>query len=413
MANELYGNANIKGQVEVFSPVGNDGSFDGDVKARGFALIGGEGNALIDDYGGSVSINTVKHYTGYCDTAGTVAQKDVSLDDNKGFSLTNGVKILIHLQYANTVASAITMQVDYLPIYKSVYYKNGTAVSGSLAAGIYELEYYDNAWYILNAETSSGGSNTDISYANSKISKTVNGVTSDVVTAADLVKDGLTVGSATGNGNVVSSVAKNASTGALEVTKDITAVTNVTYDTNSNKFVKSVGNTNTDIVTLNNLLYNYGKVRKHHPVYINHTTDLSGVLNNITNSSYAVIFSADEYENDTIIIEPFNEEKPMLDFSALTKYITDTLHTQCSVNRIHVYIMNSKDGVTIKGAVVNNPLKTSGSHSDPGVVTDSACKIECYFNLDYGYWFVEVTAFTFVYGQELSLKEYNDIVEIK
>lgn len=404
-------NLDIKRQVEVHSPTGDDIIVGGNILANSFVLDGGAGMGLLSDDGSTLPINTVKHYTGYCDTASAVAEKDITLDDITGFTLSNGVKMLINFTTANTIASAITLQVNSLTAYKPLYYPNGTAVSGSLVAGIYELEYYNNAWYILNASTSSGGgSNTDIYYANGTLSKTVNGTTSNVVTAANIVKDGLTVGTATGSGNVVSEVSKNASTGELEVTKGVTAITDVVYNISSKKLQKKVGTSTTDIVTLVDLLYTYGEVRRHEPVYVNPASlSTLGSLDALFISECPAIFLRDESLYDTIIVAPFTDTSTVLDFSNITAY-ADKADKHLSLNRIHIYIMYSKNGLTVRGAVVNNPVTYSGSHSDPGVVSDNTCKLECYFNIQYGYWFVEITTMGFVAGDRLSLNDYNAII---
>lgn len=407
-----YSDKELHGKMEVISPTGDDIIADGNILANSFVLDGGTGMELLGDDGSTLPINTVKHYTGYCDTAGAVAEKDITLDDITGFILSNGVKMLINFINANTIASAITLQVDNLTAYKPLYYPNGTAVSGSLAAGIYELEYYNNAWYILNGNASSGGgSNTDISYANGTLSKTVNGTTSDVVTAANIVKDGLTVGTAAGSGNVISEVSKNASTGELEVTKGVTAITDVVYNASSKKLQKKVGTNTTDIVTLNDLLYTYGEVRRHEPVYVNPASlSTLGSLDALFISECPTIFLKKEPLYDTIIVTPFSDTSTVLDFSNIT-YFFFKEEKELSLNRIHIYIMYSKTGLTIRGAVVNNPLTVSGSPSDPGVVMNNTCKLECYFNIVYGYWFVEVTSMGFVKGSYLSLDDYNEIIK--
>ena len=272
----------------------------------------------------------------------------------------------------------------------------------------------DGTWLDADAVLpSGGGSNTDISYANGTLSKTVNGTTSNVVTAANIVKDGLTVGTVTGSGNVVSKVSKNASTGKLEVTKGVTAITNVVYNASSKKLQKKVGTNTTDIITITDLLYTYGEVRMHEPVYIN-PAPLStlGSLDALFIDQCPAIFLEDETLYDTIIVTPFSDTSTVLDFSNITAY-ADEQDKRLSLNRIHIYIMYSKTGLTIRGAVVNNPLTVSGSHSDPGVVMDNTCKLECYFNIDYGYWFVEVTSMGFVAGSKLSLRDYNKIIEVK
>lgn len=409
-----YSDKELQGKMKIISPTGDDIITDGNILAASFVLFGGLGMELLGDDGSTLPINIVKHYTGYCDTAGTVAEKDITLDDVTGFMLSNGVKMLINFTTANTIASAITLKVDNLTAYKPLYYPNGTAVSGSLAAGIYELEYYNNAWYILNANTSSGGgSNTDISYANGTLSKTVNGTTSNVVTADNIVKDGLTVGTATGSGNVISEISKNASTGELELTKGVTAITDVVYNTDTKALQKTVGGTTTNIVTTEDLLYTYGEVRMHRPVYVNPATlSTLGSLDALFINECPAIFLEDETLYDTIIVTPFSDTSTVLDFSNITAY-ADNIYKKLSLNRIHIYIMYSETGLTIRGAVVNNPLKVSGSHSDPGVVMDNTCKLECYFNIDYGYWFVEVTSMGFVAGSKLSLSDYNEIIEVK
>lgn len=409
-----YSDKEIQGKIEIISPTGDDIITDGNILANSYVLDGGAGMELLGDDGSTLPINTVKHYTGYCDTAGTVAEKDITLDDITGFILSNGVKMLINFINANTIASAITLQVDNITAYKPLYYPNGTAVSGSLAAGIYELEYYNNAWYILNANTSSGdGSNTDISYANGTLSKTVNGTTSNVVTAANIVKDGLTVGTAAGSGNVISEVSKNASTGELEVTKGVTAITDVVYNASSKKLQKKVGTNTTDIVALNDLLYTYGEVRRHEPVYVNPASlSTLGSLDALFISECPAIFLKEEPLYDTIIVTPFSDTSPVLDFSNITAY-AGREEKELSLNRIHIYIMYSNTGLTISGAVVNNPPTVSGSHSYPGVVMDNTCKLECYFNNDYGYWFVEVTSMGFVKGSKLSLEDYNGIIGVE
>lgn len=266
---------------------------------------------------------------------------------------------------------------------------------------------------LLNGNTSSGGgSNTDISYANGTLSKTVNGTTSNVVTADNIVKDGLTVGTATGSGNVISKISKNASTGKLELTKGVTAITDIIYNTSSKKLQKKVGTNTRDIVTTADLLYTYGEVRMHISVYVNPASlSTLGSLDALFIDQCPAIFLEDETLYDTIIVTPFSGTNTIvLDFSNITAY-ADSIHKRLSLNRIHIYIMCSKTGLIIRGAVVNNPLTVSGRHSDPGVVMDNTCKLECYFNIDYGYWFVEVTSMGFVAGSNLSLSDYNEIIK--
>lgn len=385
---------------------------DGYAQAGGFKTLNPTGNKVLGDNGGAININTIKNYFGTCDTAASTANKVVVLDDDTGFALEDGVHLSVVFNNGNTSSGAVTISTDNGVTYKPLYYNDGTAVSGSMAAGTYSLVFHNNTWVMLNANTSSGGgSNTDISYANGTLSKTVNGTTSNVVTADNIVKDGLTVGTATGSGNVISEISKNASTGELELTKGVTAITDVVYNTDTKALQKTVGGTTTNIVTTEDLLYTYGEVRMHRSVYVNPASlSTLGSLDALFIDQCPAIFLEDETLYDTIIVTPFSDTSTVLDFSNITAY-ADDIHKKLSLNRIHIYIMYSKTGLTIRGAVVNNPLKVSGSHSDPGVVMDNTCKLECYFNIDYGYWFVEVTSMGFVAGSKLSLSDYNEIIK--
>ena len=380
---------------------------EGYVEASEFRTITPTGDKVLMDNGLTLNINRLENYFGTCDTAASTANKIVVLDEDTGFALEDGIHLSVVLRNGNTSSGAITISTDNGVTYKPLYYYDGTAVLGSMAAGTYSLVFYNNTWVMLNGNASSGGgSNTDISYANGTLSKTVNGTTSNVVTAANMVKDGLTVGTATGSGNVVSEVSKNASTGELEVIKGVTAITDVVYNTSSKKLQKKVGTNTTDIVTLVDLLYTYGEVRRHEPVYVN-PAPLStlGSLDALFISECPAIFLKDEPLYDTIIVTPFSDTSTVLDFSNITAY-ADSIDKELSLNRIHIYIMYSKTVLTIRGAVVNNPLTVSGNHSDPGVVLDNTCKLECYL-------FVEVTSMGFVAGRNLSLSDYNNIIGVE
>lgn len=384
---------------------------EGYVEALKFKTTTPTGDKVLMDNGLTLNINRLENYFGICDTAASTVNKIVVLDDDTGFALEDGVHLSVVFNNGNTSSGTVTISTDGGVTYKPLYYNDGTAVSGSVAAGTYSLVFHNNTWVMLNGNASSGGgSNTDISYANGTLSKTVNGTTSNVATAANIVKDGLTVGTATGSGNVVSEVSKNASTGELEVTKGVTAITDVVYNTSSNKFQKKVGANTTDIVTLIDLLYTYGGVRMHEPVYVNPASlSTLGSLDALFISQCPAIFLKDEPLCDTIIVTTFSDSNTVLDFSNITAY-ADSIDKRLSLNRIHIYIMYSEAGLTIRGAVVNNPLTVAGSHSDPGVVRDNTCKLECYFNINYGYWFVEVTSMGFVAGSKLSLSDYNQII---
>lgn len=387
---------------------------EGYVEALKFKTITPTGDKVLMDNGLTLNINRLENYFGTCDTAASTATKVVVLDDDTGFALEDGVHLSVVFNNGNTASGTVTISTDNGVTYKPLYYNDGTAVLGSVAAGTYSLVFHNNTWVMLNGNASSGGgSNTDISYANGTLSKTVNGTTSNVVTADNIVKDGLTVGTATGSGNVVSEVGKNALTGELEVTKGVTAITDVVYNASSKKLQKKVGTNTTDIVSLGDLLYTYGEVRMHEPVYVNPASlSTLGSLDALFINECPAIFLEDETLYDTIIVTPFSDSSTILDFSNITAY-ADGIDKKLSLNRIHIYIMYSKVGLTIRGAVVNNPLKVSGSHSDPGVVMDNTCKLECYFNIDYGYWFVEVTSMGFVEGSKLSLSDYNKLIEVK
>lgn len=322
---------------------------EGYVEASEFKTITPTGDKVLMDNGLSFNINRLGNYLGTCDTAAGTANKIVVLDEDTGFALESGVRLTVDFTNGNTASGTVTISTDNGVTYKPLYYYDGTAVSGSMAAGTYSLVFYNNTWVMLNGSTSSGSS----------------------------------------------------------------GLADVVYNTNTKALQKTVGGATTDIVTTADLLYKYGEVRMHEPVYVN-SASLStlGSLDALFIEDCPAIFLKDEPLYDTIIVTPFSDTNIVLDFSNITAY-ADSIDKGLSLNRIHIYIMYSKTGLTVRGAVVNNPLTVSGSHSDPGVVMDNTCKLECYFNIDYGYWFVEVTSMGFVAGSKLSLSDYNEIIEVK
>lgn len=320
---------------------------EGYVEASEFKTISPTGDKVLMDNGLSFNINRLENYFGTCDTAASTANKVVMLDDDTGFALEDGVHLSVVFNNGNTASEAVTISTDNGVTYKPLYYNDGTAVSGSMAAGTYSLVFHNNTWVMLNGNASSGGS----------------------------------------------------------------SLTDVVYNTNTKALQKTVGGTATNIVTTTDLLYNYGGVRMHEPVYVNPTSlSTLGSLDALFIDQCPAIFLKDETLYDTIIVTSFSDTSTVLDFSNITAY-ADKADKRLSLNRIHIYIMYSKTGLTIRGAVVNNPLTVSGSHSDPGVVIDNTCKLECYFNIDFGYWFVEVTSMGFVAGSKLSLSDYNELIK--
>lgn len=323
---------------------------EGYVEALKFKTIDPTGDKVLVDNGLTFNINRLENYFGTCDTAASTANKVVVLDDDTGFALEGGVHLSVVFNNGNTSSGTVTISTDNGVTYKPLYYNDGTAVSGSVAAGTYSLVFHNNTWVMLNGNASSGGS----------------------------------------------------------------SLTDVVYNTNTKALQKTVGGTTTNIVTTEDLLYTYGEVRMHGPVYVNPASlSTLGSLDALFIYQCPAIFLEDETLYDTIIVTPFSDTNTtVLDFSNITAY-ADNIYKKLSLNRIHIYIMYSKSGLTIRGAVVNNPLTVSGSHSDPGVVIDNTCKLECYFNIDYGYWFVEVTSMGFVKGSKLSLSDYKEIIKVK
>lgn len=325
---------------------------DGYAQAGGFKTLNPTGSKVLDDNGGVLNINRLENYFGTCNTEASTANKGVVLDDDTGFALEDGVHLSVVLRNGNTSSGAVTISTDNGVTYKPLYYYDGTAVSGSMAAGTYSLVFYNNTWVMLNGNASSGGS----------------------------------------------------------------SLADVVYNTNTKALRKTVGGSTTDIVTTADLLYMYGEVREHTPIYVDHTLDLSGNLINLfINTTYLSLFSTREYINDTIIIKPFTEDYPVLDFSVLTSLLSERSWTP-SRKRIHIYLMyvyDTKTSLEIKGAVVNNPMTIGGSPSDPGVVLDKTCKLECYYNKDYGYWFVDIATMAFVKGANMGSEEYMDIIDVK
>lgn len=322
---------------------------EGYVEASEFKTINSTGDKVLMDNGLTLNINKLENYFGTCNTAASTANKVVVLDEDTGFVLESGVRLTVDFTNGNTASGTVTISTDNGVTYKPLYYYDGTAVSGSMAAGTYSLVFYNNTWVMLNGNASSGGS----------------------------------------------------------------SLADVVYNTNTKTLQKTVGGATTDIVTTADLLYKYGEVRRHEPVYVNPASlSTLGSLDALFISECPAIFLKDEPLYDTIIVTPFSDTNIVLDFSNITAY-ADSIDKRLSLNRIHIYIMYSKTGLTIRGAVVNNPLTVAGSHSDPGVVMDNTCKLECYFNIDYGYWFVEVTSMGFVAGSKLSLSDYKEIIEVK
>ena len=122
-----------------------------------------------------------------CSTAGGTAAK-VTNTVPPSFSLVSGAKIIVKFTYAITVANA-TLQVGETAA-KPIRIMGSALDANIIKAGTSVLLSYDGTAY--NIIGGVGGNDVDVSYdtTNKKITKTINGVTSDVVTATTIVTYG-------------------------------------------------------------------------------------------------------------------------------------------------------------------------------------------------------------------------------
>lgn len=122
-----------------------------------------------------------------CSTAGGTAAK-VTNTVPPSFSLVSGAKIIVKFTYAITVANA-TLQVGETAA-KPIRINGAALDANVIKAGTSVFLSYDGTAY--NIIGGVGGNDVDVNYdtTNKKITKTINGVTSDVVTAETIVTDG-------------------------------------------------------------------------------------------------------------------------------------------------------------------------------------------------------------------------------
>lgn len=122
---------------------------------------------------------------GTCGTAADMAAKTVQVGD--GFALADEAMVIVTFENAVSTSGA-TLNVNSTGS-KPIYYR-GAALTGGLvqAKDSLLMKYDGTVWNIVG----SLGQNTDISYdtTNKKLTKSINGSTSDVVTAAKIVTDG-------------------------------------------------------------------------------------------------------------------------------------------------------------------------------------------------------------------------------
>lgn len=122
-----------------------------------------------------------------CSTAGATAAK-VTNTTPPSFSLVSGAKIIVKFTYTISVANA-TLQVGSTAA-KPIYLKGAALAANVVKAGTSLLLAYDGTAF--NIIGGIGGNETDISYdtTNKKLTKTIDDVQSDVVTASTIVEDG-------------------------------------------------------------------------------------------------------------------------------------------------------------------------------------------------------------------------------
>lgn len=170
-----------------------------------------------------------------CSTAGGTAAK-VTNTVPPSFSLVSGAKIIVKFTYAVTVANA-TLQVGETAA-KPINFMGSALNANVIKAGMPVLLSYDGTAY--NIIGGVGGNDVDVNYdtTNKKITKTINGVTSDVVTAETLATDG--------------GVYTKGQTDTLLAAKaDKTAtVSSVTYDSSANMLKQTINGVTTDITSI-------------------------------------------------------------------------------------------------------------------------------------------------------------------
>ena len=137
---------------------------------------------------------------GTCSTAADTVAKTATIQD---FELTENAQVSIKFQNAISVNNA-TLNISTTGA-KAIYYNGNPIQSGVIKAGMIANMVYDGTNYVIVSLSDVVGdvvSNISYDITNKKLTKTVNGTTSDIVTVATIKSDlGLTK-SDVGLGNV-------------------------------------------------------------------------------------------------------------------------------------------------------------------------------------------------------------------